>query len=166
MDTDSLTQSVGELLRQRHLTLAVAESCTGGLLGGRLTSIPGSSDYFKGGVIAYSYETKEHVLGVPAHTLEQHGAVSSQTAVAMAQGVRHLLRTDLALSITGIAGPAGATPDKPVGLVYVALSSAEGAKCERHVWSGDRGENRRLSISAALELLEQHLSQGGRSNQG
>jgi len=159
MDADSLAQTVGELLRQRHLTLAVAESCTGGLLGCHLTNIPGSSEYFEGGVIAYSYQAKKRILGVPASTLTQYGAVSPETAKAMAQGVRRLLRTDLALSITGIAGPAGATPDKPVGLAYVALSSADGDECRRHVWSGDRWENRRLSVRAALDLLEQYLAQ-------
>lgn len=158
MDTDSLARAVGDLLRQRHLTLAIAESCTGGLLGCHLTNTPGSSAYFQGGVIAYSYKVKKLVLGVPADMLAQHGAVSYKTAIAMAQGVRRLLQTDLALSITGIAGPAGATPDKPVGLVYVALSSADGDWCNRCIWSGDRWENRRLSVREALELLKQHLA--------
>jgi len=158
MDTDSLAQAVGELLRQRHLTLALAESCTGGLLATHVTNIPGSSAYFKGGVIAYSYEAKERVLNVPAAALERYGAVSPETATAMAQGVRRLLQVDLALAITGIAGPAGATPEKPVGLVYVALSSAHGDKCRRYVWTGDRWENRELSARAALELLQEYLT--------
>jgi len=158
MGTDSLAQAVGELLRQRRLTLAVAESCTGGLLAAHITSIPGSSDYFTGGVIAYSYGTKERVLNVPASVLERYGAVSPETAIAMAQGVRRLLRVDLALAVTGIAGPTGGTPEKPVGLTYIALSSSEGEKCRRYVWAGDRWENRELSARAALELLQEHLT--------
>jgi len=158
MDTYSLAQAVGELLRQRHLTLAVAESCTGGLLGAYITNIPGSSSYFEGGVIAYSYEAKERVLNVPAGVLERHGAVSPETVMAMAKGVRQLLQADLALAITGIAGPAGATPDKPVGLVYIALASAQGEECRRYVWGGDRWQNRERSARAALELLQEHLA--------
>lgn len=158
MDTNSLAQAVGELLRQRHLTLAVAESCTGGLLGAYITNIPGSSAYFEGGVVAYSYKAKKRVLNVPTSVLEQHGAVSPETAIAMAKGVRQLLQTDLAMAITGIAGPAGATPEKPVGLVYIALSSSQGEKCRRYVWSGDRWQNREQSARAALELLQEHLA--------
>lgn len=158
MNTDSLAQAVGELLKERHLTLAVAESCTGGLLGAYITDIPGSSAYFEGGVIAYSYEAKTRVLNVPAGILERYGAVSPQTVTAMAKGVRRLLQTDLALAITGIAGPAGATPEKPVGLVYIALASAQGEVCRRYVWPGDRWENREWSARAALELLHEHLS--------
>jgi len=160
MDTDSLAQAIGELLQQRHLTLAVAESCTGGLLAAHITNIPGSSAYFAGGVIAYSYETKKWVLHVPADVLERYGAVSAETATAMAKGVRELLQVDLALAITGIAGPAGATPTKPVGLVYIALSSAQEEKWRRYVWPGNRWENREMSARAALELLQEYLSMG------
>jgi nicotinamide-nucleotide amidase len=157
MDTNSLAQAVGALLQERHLTLAVAESCTGGLLAAYITNIAGSSAYFEGGVVAYSYAAKQRVLDVPADLLERHGAVSWQTASAMAQGVRRLLHVDIALSITGIAGPTGATPDKPVGLVYIALSSARGQVCQQYFWSGDRIANRELSARAALELLHEHL---------
>ena len=160
-DENALEVIVGLLLKQRGLTLAVAESCTGGLLGYYITNIPGSSAYFEGGVIAYSYEAKERVLNVPGDVLARYGAVSPQTAMAMARGVRHLLQVDLALSITGIAGPTGATPEKPVGLVYVALSSAHGEKCRRYVWQGDRQQNRELSARAALELLHEHLTARG-----
>jgi PncC family amidohydrolase len=158
MDTDSLAQAIGELLQERGLTLAVAESCTGGLLAGYITDIPGSSAYFEGGVIAYSYAVKEQVLGVPVGVLEQHGAVSPETAVAMARGVRELLQVDLALSVTGIAGPTGGTPEKPVGLVYIALASADGEECRKYLWTGDRWENREWSARAALEWLHEHLA--------
>ncbi len=157
MNIDSLARAVGELLQQRHLTLAVAESCTGGLLATHITNIPGSSSYFQGGVIAYSDEVKEHVLDVPAGILERFGSVSQETAIAMARGARDLLQVDLALAITGIAGPTGGTADKPVGLVYIALSSAQGTECERFLWSGDRWENRQWSVTAALELLQKYL---------
>jgi PncC family amidohydrolase len=157
MDTDSLARLVGELLQEHGLTLAVAESCTGGLLGTHITNIPGSSAYFEGGVIAYSYGAKEHVLGVPASTLKEHGAVSAETAIAMASGVRQVLQTDFALAITCIAGPAGATPTKPVGLAYVGLASATGETCKRYQWLGDRWENREWAAKAALALLHEHL---------
>jgi PncC family amidohydrolase len=158
MDTDSLAQAIGELLQGRGLTLAVAESCTGGLLAGYITNIPGSSAYFEGGVIAYSYAVKERVLNVPAGVLERHGAVSPETATAMAKGVRELLQTDLTLAVTGIAGPTGGTPEKPVGLVYIALASDQGEECRRYLWTGDRWENREWSARAALEMLHEHLA--------
>jgi PncC family amidohydrolase len=138
--------------------LAVAESCTGGLLAAYITSISGSSAYFEGGVVAYSNEVKQQVLKVPAHVLEQHGTVSAETALAMARGVRELLQVDVALSVTGIAGPTGGTPEKPVGLVYIALASAEGEECRRFLWSGNRSENRKWSVDAALTLLYEHLA--------
>ena len=152
-----LAQAAGDLLRERHLTLAVAESCTGGLLAAYITDIPGSSDYFAGGVIAYSNGVKHHVLGVPVSTLQHYGAVSAKTARAMARGVRRLLNVDLALAVTGIAGPTGGTPEKPVGLVYIALSSAQGELCKEFHWAGDRWKNRELSVRAALELLQEYL---------
>ncbi len=157
MDTHTLAQAVGGLLQQRYLTLAVAESCTGGLLGAYITSISGSSTYFEGGVIAYSNAAKERLLSVSDSTLARHGAVSAETAIAMARGVRKLLCVDLALSITGVAGPTGGTPDKPVGLVYIALASAQGEQCTEHIWHGDRLQNREWSAKAALELLQRHL---------
>lgn len=157
MDIHSLAKAVGELLQERHLTLAVAESCTGGLLAAHLTDIPGSSAYFEGGVVAYSYEAKKRVLGVPTSTLEVYGAVSAETAIAMARGVRHLLGVDLAIAITGIAGPTGATPQKPVGLTYIALASAQEEECRKYLWSGNRWENRAQSVCAALELLQEYL---------
>jgi PncC family amidohydrolase len=157
MDLDTLARVVGELLRQRRLTLSVAESCTGGLLASQITDIPGSSDYFEGGIVAYSNSVKERILGVPRDTLEQHGAVSPQTAEAMASGARRLLQTDFALAITGIAGPGGAAADKPVGLVYLALSTPHGVKSRTCHWVGNRLQNRELSVREALKLLQVYL---------
>ena len=153
-----LEKQIGDLLSQRRWTLAVAESCTGGLLGHRITNVPGSSAYFQGGVISYSNEAKGRILGVPHETLIEHGAVSKETALAMAHGARRLFGTHIALSVTGIAGPAGGTPEKPVGLVYIGLA-AEGVDLwERHIWTGDRTENKERSAEAALELLVKYLT--------
>jgi nicotinamide-nucleotide amidase len=157
MVEERLESVVGEQLRTQGLTVSVAESCTGGLLGHRLTNVPGSSDYFIGGVVAYSYEAKERVLGVRHNTLYDHGAVSEQTALEMARGARRLFGTDLALSVTGIAGPGGGMPDKPLGLAYIALSTWDQEVCHRFVWEGDREENKAHSVRAALELVVAYL---------
>lgn len=155
-----LEVEVGELLRKKGLTLGVAESCTGGLLGMRITEVPGSSDYFRGGIIAYSNQVKREVLGVPGEILEEKGAVSPECARAMAEGARRVCRADLALAITGIAGPSGGTPDKPVGLVYIALASPEGVAVERHEFRGSRQGIRWSSSEAALALLRRYLKGG------
>jgi PncC family amidohydrolase len=160
MDLDELATIVGQLLKKKGLTLALAESCTGGLLGHHLTNIPGSSEYFLGSVVAYSYSLKREILGVPSETLTQYGAVSRQTAMGMAKGCRAVTGADVALAITGIAGPAGETEDKPVGLTYVALIAEDVEACERHVWPGDRLQNKTASARAALLLLEKYLSSG------
>ncbi len=157
MAGDPLEKTVGAALRARHLTLAVAESCTGGLLGHRITNIAGSSDYFLGGVISYSDAAKEHLLGVSHATLTAHGAVSQAAAQEMAKGVRHVFGAAIGLSVTGIAGPGGGTPDKPVGLVYVGLSAEGQEHCRRFVWGGSREENKAASAQAALELLGEYL---------
>jgi PncC family amidohydrolase len=151
-------EEVGDLLSQRGLTLAVAESCTGGLLGHRITNVSGSSAYFEGGVLSYSNEAKEQILGVPRETLVGHGAVSGETALAMARGARRLFGTDIAVSLTGIAGPTGGTPEKPVGLLYIALAAEDAELLEEHVWSGDRASNKEQSAQAALELLLKYLA--------
>ncbi len=156
---DILARQAGELLRARHLTLSVAESCTGGGLGDALTDIAGSSDYFIGGVIAYAYEAKERLLGVPHELLAEKGAVSPEVVTAMANGVRRLLQTDLAMALSGIAGPGGGLPEKPVGLVYVALASAQGTEWRRFAWRGDRRANKHASVRAALEWLIEYLSE-------
>jgi len=152
-----LEEVVGQLLVKRGLTVAVAESCTGGLIAHRLTNVPGSSRYFLGGVVAYANEVKERVLGVSHETLGQHGAVSEETALEMAGGARLLLGADIALAVTGIAGPSGGTPEKPVGLTYVALVAKDCERCERHVWRGNRGENKEQTADAALEMLRGYL---------
>jgi len=153
----TLEEVVGRLLAEQGLTIAVAESCTGGLIAHRLTNVSGSSAYFVGGVVAYSDEVKERVLGVSGETLLTYGAVSEETAREMARGACRLFDTDVAISATGIAGPTGGTPQKPVGLVYVALAAQDLERCERHLWQGDRLENKRRTSEAALEMLRQYL---------
>ena len=153
----ALEEKVGRLLVQRGLTLALAESCTGGLIGHRITDVPGSSDYFIGSVVAYAYQVKERVLGVRHETLCEHGAVSEQVALEMARGAGRLLASDVALAVTGVAGPGGGTPEKPVGLVYVALSAHDAERCQQHVWPFDRAGNKAASADAALTLLLEYL---------
>ncbi|HUV91305.1 MAG TPA: CinA family protein [Anaerolineae bacterium] len=148
---------IGRLLKQGGMKLAVAESCTGGLIGHRITAVPGASAYYQGSITAYANEAKELILHVRHDTLSQHGAVSEQVAREMAQGVRQALRADVGLSVTGITGPDGGSPDKPVGLVHVALAAPDGEWAERYVWSGDRWENKEYSAEAALDLLRRYL---------
>jgi len=161
MDTQSLARAVGSLLLQQHLTLGLAESCTGGMVSSYITDIAGSSAYFEGGIVAYSYQVKEHVLGVPAGVLERDGAVSAEAVMSMARGARKALNVDVAVAITGIAGPSGGTPDKPVGLTYIGLNSGRGELCRKYIWKGDRRQNREKSARAALELLKEHLESIG-----
>lgn len=154
---DSLPRVIGELLRARDLKLATAESCTGGLVGHLVTNAPGSSEYYLGGVVAYAYEAKTALLGVSPEFLLEHGAVSEETARAMASGLRARLGPDVAIAITGILGPGGATPSKPVGLVYIALQASDADWCRQFLWTGTRLENKQNSASAALELLKEYL---------
>ena len=150
---ESLEVRVGQALKTRGWTLAVGESCTGGLLSHRLTGVAGSSDYFLGGVVAYSNPAKQALLGVDPLILEEHGAVSPETAKEMARGSRAGLLAHVGLSVTGIAGPGGGTQDKPVGLTYIGVITPEGERVERYQWSGDREANKQASAEAALELL-------------
>jgi nicotinamide-nucleotide amidase len=162
----ALAQQVGERLRAQGRSLAVAESCTGGLLGGALTDVPGSSAYFLGGVISYADQVKVQQLQVPEATLRRYGAVSEQTAAAMATGVRQLLQADVGVSITGVAGP-DAEGAKPAGLTFIGIAAptlpsprGDGdltTATHRFQWTGDRWDNRRRSVIAALELLVQTL---------
>lgn len=152
-----LEEEVGVRLRARGLTLATAESSTGGLIAKRLSDISGSSAYLIGGIIAYADAVKEIWLGVQAETLRAHGAVSEPVARQMAEGARIRLGTDLALSVTGIAGPTGATATKPVGLHYVGLSAAEDTWVRRFVFSGDRAANRMAAADEAFRLLLDYL---------
>jgi nicotinamide-nucleotide amidase len=152
----NIAQRVGERLRARRETVAVAESCTGGLLGAALTDVPGSSAYFLGGVIAYDNRVKRDQLGVPPALLEREGAVSAASATAMATGVRTLLKADIGLSITGVAGP-GEEERKRAGLTYVGIT-APTPGATRYQWDGDRWQNRRHSVLAALDVLDQTLA--------
>jgi len=151
----ALAQQVGERLTKLRKSLAVAESCTGGLLGAALTDVPGSSAYFLGGVISYADRVKVEQLHVSQSTLQQFGAVSEETAAAMATGVRQLLQADIGVSITGVAGP-DAEGAKPVGLTFIGIA-APASTTHRFQWTGDRWDNRRRSVIAALELLVQTL---------
>lgn len=155
--SDALLRGLAERLQGiclgRGLTVALAESCTGGLVAAALTEIPGSSGYFAGGVVSYADAAKASLLGVPETSLTAHGAVSAQVARAMATGVRERLGTSLAASVTGIAGPDGGTAEKPVGLTYVGVADDRGTDVRRYTWTGDRDVNRHESARAALELL-------------
>lgn len=154
----SLEEMIGDLLRIQKLTLATAESCTGGLIGHRLTNIAGSSDYYLGGVVSYSNQTKMQVLHVLEKTLITYGAVSEQVASEMARGAQDIFQADLAVSVTGIAGPGGGTDEKPVGLTYVALATPELLLVKRFVWSGNRIQNKESSADAALSMIIEYLS--------
>lgn len=144
---------MGELALECGFSVGTAESCTGGLIGHSLTAIAGSSAYYLGGVVSYSDALKTDLLDVPAQTIEQHGAVSAQVAVAMADGARARLGCDYSVSVTGVAGPGGGTQAKPVGLTYVAAAGPGGHRVERHVWDGGRTANKERSAAAALQLL-------------
>jgi len=152
-----LEETVGALLAAHRLTIGVAESCTGGLIGHRLTNVAGSSAYFIADIIAYAYEAKERLLGVPHDVLVREGAVSEAVVLAMARGVRQVLGSDLGLAVTGIAGPGGATPTKPVGLTYIGLVAPGLERCQRFVWTGNRRSNKRQSAEAALRMLLDYL---------
>lgn len=153
-----LEEEVGRQLREKGLSLAVAESATGGLIAAAITSVPGSSDYFRGAVVAYANEVKRKVLGVNQETLDNYGAVSPQTAAEMAEGVRLALGADLGVADTGIAGPSGGNSDKPVGLFYVGVAGEEGVEVRKHVFSGDRNQNRQEAVQATLSLLRDFLA--------
>ena len=153
MDDDALEIVVGRILRARHLTVALAESCTGGLVGHRLTQVSGSSAYFERGFVVYSNEAKQTLLGVPEAVLRQHGAVSAACAEAMARGARERACADIGVSVTGIAGPDGGTPTKPVGTVFIGLADRQAAVVERHRFDRDRDGNKALSAAHALDLL-------------
>lgn len=156
---DELYTVVAQLLADRRLTLATAESCTGGLVGHLLTEVAGISSHYLGGVVSYSNEAKRDLLGVPADLLATHGAVSEQVAAAMAEGCRRRFGSDLALAITGIAGPGGGTPQKPVGLVHVALAHTEGIRAGRYDWAAGRSSIKIRAAKTALNLLRLHLLQ-------
>ena len=153
---ESLEQIVANLLTENHATIAVAESCTGGLLAERLTSVAGSSAYFLGGAVCYSNEQKTSMAGVPPELIESKGAVSAEVAVALASGIRKRMGATLGLGVTGIAGPSGATPEKPVGLVHIAIADERGAKGTALQLPGDRERIRMFSAQRALDLVRRY----------
>lgn len=159
-DNESLEEVTGNLLRRKKLSLAVAESCTGGMLGETLTIVPGSSDYFKGGIISYDGEIKEKLLGVPHTLLTRFGEVSEPVAKAMAEGVRKKCNSDVGLSITGIAGPTGGSQEKPVGLVYIGLADAGQTLVQKHYFHNGRQAIRLRSVRRALNMLRLHIIKG------
>lgn len=154
---DELLSELASLLKERGLTVATAESCTGGLIGHTLTNIAGSSAYYQGGVVAYSNFLKMKLLGVSRTTLDRHGAVSAPTAREMAEGIRQVADVDIGVATTGIAGPGGGTPEKPVGLVYVGLA-ARTTEVREFRFHGNRGENKRATVQAALQMLMEHMT--------
>ncbi len=156
-DGEKMQDAVARLLTERRLTIATAESCTGGLVAGRLTDVVGSSAYLERGVVTYSNKSKEELLLVPAETLIKHGAVSEMTARLMAEGIRNNAKTDLGLGITGIAGPGGGTAEKPVGLVYIGLATPDGAVVKKFNFPGDRAAVRFASSQMALDMIRRYL---------
>jgi nicotinamide-nucleotide amidase len=158
-DERPLAAMVLDLCREQRLTLATAESCTGGLVAARLTAVPGSSDVFRGGIVAYANEVKARELGVPEDVLERHGAVSAEAAEAMAAGARERLGVDVAVSVTGVAGPGGGTPEKPVGLVFLHAAGPDRSSARRLDFPGDREAIRGRATAAALHLVRTLLSQ-------
>jgi PncC family amidohydrolase len=161
--SELLEVKIGPLLRARNLKLVLAESCTGGMIGNRITNIPGSSDYYLGSITAYAYEAKEKILGVNHEALMKYGAVSREIALEMARGARRALAGSfpldslIGISVTGIAGPGGGMPHKPVGLVYIGMSAQGGDWVGKYLWKGNRMENKVLSSDAALTLLLNYL---------
>jgi PncC family amidohydrolase len=160
---ESLEIQVGYWLRRRQMKLVAAESCTGGLVGHLITNVPGSSDYYLGSITAYAYEAKERLLGVRHDTLATYGAVSEQVVLEMARGARRVLAADfdenslIGVSISGIAGPGGGMPGKPVGLVWIGLSAPGLERAWKYVWTGDRVENKQLSAVQVLRLVMDYL---------
>jgi PncC family amidohydrolase len=155
---EMLEKRVGDALRGNKLSIAVAESCTGGLISHRITNIPGSSDYFDRGVIVYSNTSKTQLLGVPKLIIESFGAVSSETAKAMAEGIKNISRSNLGLAVTGIAGPGGVSPSKPVGLVYIGLASSKPTIVKEFKFEGSRDEIKEQASEEALKMVLGFLS--------
>ena len=154
---EGLGSMVGELLRRKGLTLSLAESCTGGLVAKLVTDVAGSSEYFLEGAITYADAAKVRVLGVSPALLAEHGAVSSETAIAMATGMRNNSGSDIALAVTGIAGPGGGSAEKPVGTVFIALATAAGCHAKEYRFSGSRDEVRNITAFMAMDWLRRHL---------
>jgi PncC family amidohydrolase len=162
----SLAERLQAACLQAGLSVATAESCTGGLVASSITDVSGSSGYFLGGVVAYANEAKTALLGVTAELLDSHGAVSAQVARAMAMHARDSLGADVAVSVTGVAGPAGGTAAKPVGLTYVAVADRSGVAVQRFTWTGDRLANKESSARAALAMLIDRVAAAGSPGEG
>lgn len=163
MDDEPIAQLVGRLQAlclERGVALATAESCTGGLVAKLITDAAGSSGYFRGGVVSYADDMKMRLLGVPEDELAAHGAVSAQVARSMAVGALSRTGADVAVAVSGVAGPGGGSPAKPVGVTYVAVADAAGVEVRRFAWTGDRSANRYASARAAIELLLERISSG------
>jgi len=158
--TEILEAIIGKLLKHNNYMLAMAESCTGGLLGHRVTNIPGSSQYYLGSITAYAYEAKERLLEVSHETLEKYGAVSEETVLEMARGVRNALAADIGLSVSGIAGPGGGMPLKPVGTVWIGLSTPTGDWAKKFLFNGDRIQIKEQAAETALTYLLTYLETG------
>lgn len=154
---DRLGFQLGNIIREQHLWLAVAESCTGGMLSHRITNIPGASEYFRGGVIAYANEVKVDILGVSSKTLDDFGAVSEETVIEMARGVRKSLDVDIGVSVSGIAGPSGGTIEKPVGTTWIGLSSADRDSAVKYIFPGNRYEINSQASDAAMKMAINYL---------
>lgn len=157
---DNPEYQIGEILRTRGWQLAVAESCTGGLISHRITNVAGSSDYYLGGVTAYAYKAKEQLLGVLHETLTDYGAVSQETVVEMAAGVRSVLGADVSISASGIAGPGGGLPHKPVGTVWIGICTPDGIWAKVFLFSGGRTEVKEKSAEESLQALHRYLVEG------
>ncbi len=153
----TLEEILREAMRVRGLTLAAAESCTGGLVADRITNVSGSSEYFPGGVVAYAYEAKVNLLGVSWDTLNVHGAVSAETVLEMARGARKIFNADIGISVSGIAGPTGGLPEKPVGTTWFGLVTGKGEWTRHFIWDGDRIQNKHYSSEAALQFVVDYL---------
>ena len=157
MNAAKLSKSIGKKLREKGLTLSVAESCTGGLIGHLLTQTPGSSDYFLGGVVAYSNPVKEKQLKVAQSILKQHGAVSAQTAAAMSKGALKIFKSDVAVAVTGIAGPDGGTKAKPVGLVWIGLADKRDLMTFKKIFRGSRTQIKNRAAQWTLKKLDEFI---------
>lgn len=153
----SMAEVIGKMLREKKMTLSVAESCTGGLISSLITDIPGSSEYFDRGVVSYSNASKEELLGVSHDVLRANGAVSRETALAMAEGVRRVSGATIGISVTGIAGPGGGSPEKPVGLVHMAYSAPDGTEAFEHHFAGDRERLKQIFAMTALDMMRKYL---------
>jgi PncC family amidohydrolase len=154
-----LAVRLGELLRARGWTIGLAESCSGGLIASLITDVAGSSDYFIGSAVTYANEAKAGLLGVQQATLDERGAVSAETATEMAQGAQRIFGTNIGASVTGIAGPTGATPTKPVGLTYIHVIGPNGSRGERHLFGSNRMGNKLLAAEAVLRLVIRYLEE-------